>query len=153
MKWYAPASVPLIERRSIGGLHSSSEGKPHRAGSEATHARTGFGEGTLTLNRLGYRTGPGNSWSETRVKNLRLYNHIPVFVKGGDRPWGTMSEAADKLNVGMSVIRTMIKHRILAARQIGKGAPWMIQCEDLQCSKVQNYLRGARAGKVGPTRG
>jgi hypothetical protein len=79
-----------------------------------------------TLNRLGYRTGPGNSWSETRVKNLRLYNHIPVFVKGGDRPWLTMSEAADKLNVGMSVIRTMIKHRILAARQIGKGAPWMI---------------------------
>ena len=105
-----------------------------------------------TLNRLGYRTGPGNSWSETRVKNLRLYNHIPVFVKGGDRPWLTMSEAANKLNVGMSVIRTMIKRRILAARQIGKGAPWMIQREDLQCSKVQNYVRGARAGKVGPRR-
>jgi hypothetical protein len=33
------------------------------------------------LNRLGHRTGPGNGWNETRVKNLRLYHKIPVFAK------------------------------------------------------------------------
>jgi recombinase/recombinase-like zinc beta ribbon protein len=37
------------------------------------------------LNRAGYRTGPGNRWNETRVKNLRLYHKIPVFVKGCER--------------------------------------------------------------------
>jgi hypothetical protein len=57
---------------------------------------------------------------------------------------------ADELKVGVSVIRTMIKHRILAARQIAKGAPWMIQREDLRRSELQNYVRGARAGKVVP---
>lgn len=103
-----------------------------------------------TLNRLGYHTGPGNSWNETRVKNLRLYNQIPVFVKGAVRPWVTMEEAADELKVGAGVIRTMIKHGILAARQIAKNAPWMIQREELIRFEVQNCAKAARAGKAAP---
>jgi hypothetical protein len=102
------------------------------------------------LNRLGYSTGPGNSWNETRVKNLRLYNKIPVFTKGVQRPWLTMEEAAEELSVGVAVIRTMIKWRILPARQVAKGAPWMIQREELQKDDVQKYARQARSGKPAP---
>jgi hypothetical protein len=103
-----------------------------------------------TLNRLGYHTGPGNSWNETRVKNLRLYNQIPVFQAGARRPWLTMVEAAEELEVEVDVIRTMIKYRLSAARQIVKHAPWMIQREDLQRSEVQSYAKAARAGKPAP---
>ena len=48
-----------------------------------------------TLNRLGYHSGSGKTWNETRVKHLRNYNKIPVFVRGSDRSWVTMEEAAD----------------------------------------------------------
>jgi DNA invertase Pin-like site-specific DNA recombinase len=102
------------------------------------------------LNRCGYHTGPGNVWNETRVKNLRLYNNIPVFAKGCERTWLTMTESANELNVNIGVIRTMVKHRLLAARQAAKGAPWMIQREDLQRAEVQRYAKAARTGKPAP---
>jgi hypothetical protein len=103
-----------------------------------------------TLNRLGCQTGPGNSWNETRVKNLRLYNKIPVFAKGAPRPWLTMAESAKTLGVSMSMIRTMIKHRTLPARQIASNAPWMILPEDLQSTDVQRYIKQAHSGKTAP---
>jgi hypothetical protein len=42
-----------------------------------------------------------------------------------------MAESANEPNVNVGVIRTMVKNRLLAARQAAKGAPWMIQREDL----------------------
>jgi hypothetical protein len=99
------------------------------------------------LNRCGYHTGPGNVWNETRVKNLRLYNNIPVFAKGCERTWLTMEESANELNVNVGVIRTMVKCRLLAARQAAKGAPWMIQQEDLRRPEVQHYAKAAHTGK------
>ncbi len=102
------------------------------------------------LNRLGHHTGPGNGWNETRVKNLRLYHKIPVFAKDAERPWLTMSEAAKQLTVGVGVIRTMIEHGWLPAQQPAKGAPWMIQREDLQKTEVQNYAQQNHTGKPAP---
>jgi excisionase family DNA binding protein len=102
------------------------------------------------LNRLGHRTGPGNSWNETRVKNLRLYHKIPVFTKGTERPWLTMQEAANELNVGVGVVRTMITHGLLPAQQPAKGTPWLIQRDDLRKEEVRNYVINARTGKSVP---
>jgi DNA invertase Pin-like site-specific DNA recombinase len=104
------------------------------------------------LNRAGYRTGPGNRWNETRVKNLRLYHKIPVFVKGCERAWLTMKESAKELKVNVGVIQTMVKHRLLAAHQAAPGAPWMIRREDLHGAEVQQYAKTARAGKPAPHR-
>jgi DNA invertase Pin-like site-specific DNA recombinase len=103
-----------------------------------------------TLNRLGYHTGPGNTWSETRVRHLRNYHQIPVFVAGAERPWISATEAAEQLNVGVAVVRTMIRHRLLPARQVEKDTPWMIKHEDLLRTDVQNYAQQARAGKPAP---
>ena len=102
------------------------------------------------LNRLGCSTGPGNSWNETRVKNLRLYNNIPVFSKAGPRSWVTMSEAAEQLQVGVCAIRTMIKHGLLPATQLKKGAPWTIGSEGLALDQVVAYARNARTGGKAP---
>jgi excisionase family DNA binding protein len=103
-----------------------------------------------TLNRLGYLTGPGNTWTEIRVRHLRNYHQIPVFVKAAQRPWISATEAAKELNVGVGVIHTMIRNRTLPARQIVEGAPWMIRAEDLQQPEVQLYIKAARPGKAAP---
>jgi DNA invertase Pin-like site-specific DNA recombinase len=103
-----------------------------------------------TLNRLGHHTGPGNSWNQTRVKNLRQHHCIAVFEPDADHPWLTMAEAAGALQVGVGVIRTMIKHQIIVAHQIAKGAPWIIQREQLQRGEAQRYAKAARTGKPAP---
>jgi DNA invertase Pin-like site-specific DNA recombinase len=91
------------------------------------------------LNRIGCRTGPGNSWSENRVKSFRGQHKIPVFAVGSQRPWLTMQEAAKEFGVSMAVVRTMVKHGKLPARQIAKGVPWMIEREDLKRPAVLSY--------------
>jgi hypothetical protein len=66
-----------------------------------------------------------------RVKNVRNYYQIPVYVREDDRSWVTMEEAAGILNTGVTVIRTMIRKQFLPARQAAKHAPWTIRREDL----------------------
>ena len=100
-----------------------------------------------TLNRLGYHCGSGKTWNETRVKHLRNYNKIPVFVRGGDRSWVTMEEAADILKTGVTVIRTMIRKQFLPARQAAKHAPWTIRREDLPRPEIHNYVKATRPGR------
>jgi hypothetical protein len=100
-----------------------------------------------TLNRLGHSTGPGNRWTETRVKNLRQNYQIPVFSKGCARTWLTMTEAAAKLRVSLGTIRTLIKRGLLTARHIAAHAPWMIRREDLTQPNVEKYVAAVRSGK------
>jgi DNA invertase Pin-like site-specific DNA recombinase len=100
-----------------------------------------------TLNRLGYHSGTGKTWNETRVKNLRNYNQIPVFVMSEDRLWLTLEEAAEILKTGVTVVRTMIKKELLPARQVAKHAPWTIKREDLERPEIRNYVKTTRPGR------
>ena len=93
------------------------------------------------LNRIGCQTGPGNSWSENRVRSFRGHHKIPVFAAGSQRPWLTMQEAAKELNVSVAVVMTMVKRGKLPARQIAKGVPWMIEREDLKRPEVVNHTK------------
>ncbi len=102
------------------------------------------------LNRIGCRTGPGNSWSENRVKSFRGQHKIPVFAVGSQRPWLTMQEAAKELNVSVAVVRTMVEHGELPARQIAKGVPWMIEREDLKRPVVVSYTSSAKTRRHAP---
>lgn len=113
---------------------------------------TGWSDGYIAsmLNRSGLLTGKGNSWNETRVKNLRRENDIPVFSKSRSRTWKTMSEAAGLLGVSNCVIRTMIRNKILPARQAAGNAPWMIDDADLELPAVSNYAKQAGTGKSAP---
>lgn len=99
-----------------------------------------------TLNHLGLRSGPGNTWNQTRVKHFRHYHQIPVYVEDPARTWMTMNEAAETLKVGVRVVRTMVEHGILPARQAVKCAPWIIESSDLKRECVQAYAKSARTG-------
>jgi DNA invertase Pin-like site-specific DNA recombinase len=102
------------------------------------------------LNRLGYRTGADNTWTETRVKSLRSYNRIAVFNRTGERPWLTLAETARELGVSPSAVRTMIKQGALPAEQLVRYAPWIIEREKLDLPEVQRSVEAIRAGRRPP---
>jgi excisionase family DNA binding protein len=61
-----------------------------------------------------------------------------------------MEEAAKKLNVSVAVVRTMVKHGKLPARQIAKGAPWMIEPADLNRPSVLSGAKDAGNRRESP---
>ena len=88
-----------------------------------------------TLNRMGMRTGNGNTWNNDRVQMAR-YKHGIQFAADADKKQLTMTQAARKLGVDDSVIRRLIQDRILPAEQAVPHAPWRILNEDLENPEV-----------------
>jgi hypothetical protein len=90
----------------------------------------------LTLNRLGLKTGVGNTWNETRVRSLRCYLKLPA-CRAEQRPgWVNLQQAARQLGVSPTVVRRLLERKILAATQILPGAPWQINTKDVSSSKI-----------------
>jgi hypothetical protein len=96
------------------------------------------------LNRLGYRTGCGNSWLAARVAQARYYYQLPNFEKRTD--WLTMQQAATELKVSATVIQRLIDEKALPARQVVKYAPWIIQREDLALPAVHAAVEAVHRG-------
>ena len=90
------------------------------------------------LNRLGKKTGKGNSWTKSRVCSFRSARGIAVYREGERQQRGELilSEAAEQLAVDPVVIRRLIRCGILPARQACKGAPWIIHIEALERPEV-----------------
>lgn len=101
------------------------------------------------LNRLGYRTGQGNSWVASRIAQVRCHYQLPNFQKGEN--WLTLQQAADTLGVSNTVIQRLIKLGHLPARQIVKFAPWIIHRQDLDAPEIQRVVRSVRSGRRGPS--
>ena len=101
-----------------------------------------------TLNRLGYRTGTGKTWREHSVANLRYTHLLPNYLKGKD--WLTVEQTAADLEVSETVIRRLIKQRILPARQVVELAPWIIARQDLALPRVQAEIKAVRHGRQLP---
>jgi excisionase family DNA binding protein len=80
-----------------------------------------------TLNRLGMRTGAGNSWSAQRVYSLRHYHQLPAY-DASCSPAGilTLEQAAGRLGVSPTVVRHLIHRKTIPATQVVPGAPWQI---------------------------
>jgi Helix-turn-helix domain len=99
------------------------------------------------LNRLGYRTGAGNTWTQQRVVSLRHAHDIPVYTPGADRIALTIGQAADQLGVSTTTVRKLIVSGQLPATQPVPYAPWAIQPDDLNTAGVQRVVRAVKAGR------
>ena len=90
------------------------------------------------LNRLGKKTGKGNSWTKSRVCSFRSARRIAVYREGErqERAELILSEAAEQLGVDPVVVRRLIRSGVLPARQACKGAPWIIDKEALELPEV-----------------
>ncbi len=90
----------------------------------------------LTLNRIGLRTGAGNTWNETRVRSLRQYLKLPVCRVEQRAGQLNLQRAAEQLGVSASVVRRLIELKTLPAAQIVSGAPWQIDAKDIALPEV-----------------
>jgi excisionase family DNA binding protein len=99
-----------------------------------------------SLNRMGLRSGQGNTWTAQRVGSLRRAHGMHAYrsaEKNGE--WLTMTEAAKLLGVTNHVIRRLIKQGILAAQQVVFDAPYQIRASDLENERVITAI--ARKGR------
>jgi DNA invertase Pin-like site-specific DNA recombinase len=99
------------------------------------------------LNRSGKQTGRGNSWTRSRVCSVRSQKGIAPYREGErkERSEVTLNEAADMLAVSPSTIRRMIGDGLLPARQLCKGAPWIIHEAALQQEDIRHEAECRRS--------
>jgi len=103
------------------------------------------------LNRLGYRTGIGNTWTEKRVQHVRHTKGFPACPPPEQRRWITMQQAAVMLKVSDAVVRRLVAQKTLPAKQIVKYAPWMIEREHLDLPAVHRAVRLVHTGRRTPS--
>lgn len=86
------------------------------------------------LNRFGYRTGKGHTWTEMRVRSFRGDHRIPVYQVGEREARGelTLEQAAEALGTSKMTVLRMIGGGTLAATQACRGAPWAVKTADVQ---------------------
>jgi excisionase family DNA binding protein len=99
------------------------------------------------LNRSGKSTGRGNSWTRGRICSLRRQNDIAIYRVGerAERGEATLDEAAAALAISKSTVRRLIASGALPARQLCKGAPWIIRQADLERDEVRQQADAWRS--------
>ncbi len=110
------------------------------------------GQIAAVLNRLGYTTGRGNTWTATRVVTLRHTHDLPVFDPTSTERdgWCTLEQAAERLDVSHTVIRSLISGGLLPAEQGIATAPWVIRTTDLAAPGVHDYVAQVHRRRRGP---
>jgi hypothetical protein len=99
-----------------------------------------------TLNRLGLRTGAGNTWREGRVRTLRSYHGLPPYDAAQiDHRTLTLEQAADRLGVAIKTMRRLIDEAVVTATQVVPCAPWQIFAEDLQSERILQRIHEIRS--------
>jgi DNA invertase Pin-like site-specific DNA recombinase len=94
----------------------------------------------VTLNRLGLRTGPGNTWTVGRVRSARDTHHIPACDQTQPREHLTLEEAARHLGLSATTVRRLITTKQLPARQVVPFAPWEIARDVLTSDVVRQMV-------------
>ena len=107
-----------------------------------------------TLNRLGLRTGPGNTWNEGRVRTARNYQQLPTYdAKNSCRTTLTLEEASQRLGVSHKIVRRLIESQKIPATQIVPWAPWEIPSEAIECEDVLREVGNVkRRVRIMPTK-
>ncbi len=100
------------------------------------------------LNRLGRRTGKGNSWKKAGVCGFRNKRGIPPYREGERQERGemTLNEAAAALKVDYQKARRLILEGRLPARQLCTGAPWVITAADVELLRTDERAEMPRLG-------
>ena len=103
-----------------------------------------------TLNRLGYRTATGKTWRAHSVASMRSTPRLPQVAKGQE--WLPLAQAAQPLEVSATVIRRLIRHGTLPARQVVPLAPWILPASALALLAVQTEGQAVQVGRRSPGR-
>ncbi|HYZ31307.1 MAG TPA: helix-turn-helix domain-containing protein, partial [Crenalkalicoccus sp.] len=90
--------------------------------------------------------------TRSRVCSVRSQQGIAVYREGerAERGEATLEEAARALCISVSTVRRLVAGGILPARQLCKGAPWIIRCADLQSERVRRAADARRHRRPPP---
>jgi hypothetical protein len=90
------------------------------------------------LNRLGIRSGQGQTWTADRVESYRRTARICAYAPAVDRQqWLTMRDAAKYAGISHHFVRALITRGVLPAKQVVPDAPWQIRRADLDSDAVR----------------
>ena len=103
------------------------------------------------LNRLGYHTGAGNTWTHGRVTALRNHQGIAVFTPAIDHANRlTLAEAAKRLGVSTAAARRLVTRGLLPGTKAVPYAPWSIRADALDTEAVQQAVHAVQRGQALP---
>ena len=81
----------------------------------------------VSLNRMRCKTGDGETWTTTRVKEMRerlgLPNYDPAHADG---KMISLMKAAEHLGICVGSVKSLVLRGILPATQILPGSPWLV---------------------------
>lgn len=97
------------------------------------------------LNRLGYSTGKGKRWNQTRVATARR-NHSIAGRKRAlpDSSTVSLTEAARISGVSHRTIERLVEAGLLQREQAAPRAPWQIRRADLDAGPVRSIIERLR---------
>jgi hypothetical protein len=95
-----------------------------------------------TMNRMGLRTGAGNTWNYQRVYGLRRSHHLPAPTSRSSQTL-TLEQTAEQLGVSATCVRHMIERKLIAATQIVDCAPWETPASVLESPDVTYNVSGS----------
>lgn len=95
------------------------------------------------LNRMGIRTGQGQTWTAERVEGYRRSAGIRAYASAvNPQQWMTMRDAAKYAGVSHHFVRVLIQRGVLPAKQVVPDAPWQIRRADLDTLAVRAAIAG-----------
>jgi len=102
------------------------------------------------LNRLGYSTGKGKRWNQTRVATARRNYSIPGQKRAlADPEKVSLNEAARICGVSHRTIERLVEAGLLKREQATPRAPWEIRRADLDTEPIGSIIRRLlRTGKL-----
>jgi Recombinase zinc beta ribbon domain/Recombinase len=102
------------------------------------------------LNRLGYSTGKGKRWNQTRVHTARRNHSIDGQKRALPDPERvSLNEAARICGVSHRTIERLVESGLLMREQVTPRAPWQIRRADLAAEPVRSIVeRLLRTGKL-----
>lgn len=105
----------------------------------------------VTLNRLGLRTGVGNSWDKARIRDLRAKLQVPAFDPARPGPvMLSLEQAAARLGTCRTLVKRLIQAKILPASQVVPYAPWQIPEEAVKSQTVIDAVKRMQARSHAP---
>jgi len=159
-----PRSEVKLLLHWFGGRHSriafpknrTGQGR-HKTGTDAeqvVHSMAGrFNDEIIaaTLNKLRLRTGYGHTWTESRVRSLRISRGLPKYDPSQrDGSVLTLQEAAARLGLSPTAVRHMIEDGMVRATQVVAYAPWLIDATSFDDTRVLLAVRAIKDGKRRP---
>jgi DNA invertase Pin-like site-specific DNA recombinase len=104
------------------------------------------------LNRLGYKTARGYSWTQDRVDSVRNHHGIPVYSieRQEQKGWMNMIQASREMGISPMSVRRLLQAGVLEGYQVVPYAPWIIQRDSLAREQVQAAVRSIKAGRRRP---